>query len=864
MVFHTHTILLVCSHVTILMNCHYDENIQENLFFKEISQNHKDLIDKVIEESWIICVPRSGTFQTTSITNNDILDHILVSDIDAPSQYCCTISKKQVHVQGKQIIPKSEDLHQGKVQVLFEETFYTDNGRKYTVWCIDKPLNRKSISDANSLGSLDNLYDCVDLLWSESFGDNVLDEIHKLCDEFFLHNSNFTTQTLQVQKELIGSLYSRCLQATLKNTYLLEKIKVLHTFLDDIKLAVETCMQSFLGNKLFFSVCTCMWQEDAEFNKYIQNLPTLEFNDFNLPDELQTEICSAKCELSKINKHFTILGKVNCLKNMFRTFSRSSNQRTYVTTDDLLQIFVYLILKLPVNNWFANLTFITEFRFSSEDVSDESSFLIASLEAAIYYIKCGSVVNNTTSAEHTQCDNIRDIKQLLEINNNKSTTQINNRKLCHPLCGCSDCKTIIENGDENISSKSNDRTILHLAAFYGKLNIVECLLEEDCELNAADEHGNTALHLAAQKGHQDVLLYLIQAKAKINVQNNEGNTCLHLATNNGHESCVKAIVYSARNVDLNVPNTWGNTPLHLATKWGYLKIAVILVESGASINVTNKSKQKPIHLAHNYYILEMLEHGAAINEVKSIKKTVKFVDSEEKTSKPCCSYAVEYGVHAKSVEQQKKFDLLLKAIENNDLPLTCYYLGFSNPIVLSSANGSSCHPLCNCDKCSNLSENDLSESLPKSIEHCNVNMCNADGYTALHVAAKHGRVEILRLLLDSGALPNVRTCDTFYTPLHLACMNERLPIVRELLKCGGCSLDVQDVRGNTPLFYACLKNNIKTFELLLTHGADTNVKNNNNVTVWQEAERKMMTSILKLLRDSKKCAVEDSDNEIFS
>lgn len=843
------------------MNCKYDEDIQANPFFEDILQNHKDLIDKIIEEAWIICVPRSGTLPNSSISMNDILDHILVSDIDTPSQYCRTLSKKQVQVQDNQIISESEDLHKGKVQILFKETFYTENGGKYTVWCLDRPLNRKAVDESYTVGPLADLYDCIDLLWSESFGDDVLDQIHKLCNGFFLENSNFTIQAIQVQKELIGSLYSRCLQVTLKNTFLLEKIKLLNTFLDNVKLAVETCMQSYLGEKLFFSICSCVWQEDAEFNKYIQNLPTLEFSDFNLPSELQDEISRAKCELSKINKHFTILGKVNCLKNMFNTLSHASNQRTYITTDDLLQVFVYLILKLNVNNWIANLTFIKEFRFSSADDSDESCFLIASLEAAIYYIKSGSVINHATLRDRIKCESIEDIKQL-EINNNKPTTRISNRKLCHPLCTCINCKKIVDNADVNVSFKSNSQTILHLAVSYGKLDIAKSLIDDNFDLNASDEHGNTPLHLAAQKGHQDILLYLIHAKAKVNIQNNEGNTCLHLAVNSGHENCVKALVYCAKNVDINISNTWGNTPLHLASKWGYLNIAVVLIECGASVNVVNKSKQKPIDVAHNYYIFELLEHGAALSKVKSFIKTVKFDVPEEKTSKSC-QLDFEYGVQPKSIEQQKKFDLLLKAIENNDLPLTCFYLGFPNPTVTNVITENSCHPLCDCAKCCSSSESD-SENVTKTAEHCNVNMCNTEGYTALHVAAKYGRSEILRLLLDSGALPNVRTYDTFYTPLHLACMNERLPIVKELLKCGGCALDVQDVRGNTPLFYACLKNDIKTFELLLAHGADTYLKNNNNVTVWQEAERKMMTGILKVLRDSKKSASEDSDGEIFS
>jgi ankyrin repeat protein len=50
-------------------------------------------------------------------------------------------------------------------------------------------------------------------------------------------------------------------------------------------------------------------------------------------------------------------------------------------------------------------------------------------------------------------------------------------------------------------------------------------------------------------------------------------------------------------VDINAKDACGNTPLHEAAKFGDLKAAACLINKGAEINVTNKTKHTPLHLA---------------------------------------------------------------------------------------------------------------------------------------------------------------------------------------------------------------------------------------------------------------------------
>ncbi|KAJ8935466.1 hypothetical protein NQ314_012785 [Rhamnusium bicolor] len=807
----------------------YDENLCYNYFFKEIQDRHDDVIKKASEENWIICVPRIGSFISSDISIETILDHILVPGTE---QSYSTLSKKQLSVNNKHINIDSSHLFTRNVEILFEETFYVEKSAKYSVWCIDRPLFLKySYCDSHKITVLENLHDCIDFLWAESLGHDILDNIRRLADIFIQEHEEFESETLQTQKELVGNLYSQCLQMGLKSEVIKDKSMEDSKFLENFKISMETYMQYCVGRKLVFSVNTLQYQTDSLINKVIRNSSELQFQDLNIPDKFTQVITSARCELNKINNYISVLDKIYCLKRTFNIIFAANDtmKDVYITSDDLLQILVFLVLKLNVSNWAANLTYIKEFRFSLLDISDQNSFVITSLEAAIEFIKSNKFLEIKNASSHLSVQSIFDqitsgqITSFENVIEDKCSLEI---KLCHPLCTCDKCENLLKEcgGIASFNPKycnEKGQNLLILATILGNCTVVEFLLREGFDVNLSDCLGKTSLHYACSRGFQDILLLLINSGANVNAIDNDKNMPLHLACNSGHENCVKALIYSSGEVELNVGNFFGDTPLHLATKWGYLDIVKILLENGTSIIIQNNRNQTVLDLAPNYYVLKLLRQ---FGEEKSAKvaqgvKEISQITVEEKNVPDDCK---EHGVRPKNVEQCKKIDLLLKAIESNDLPLTYFYLGF--PCNFSEiAEKTTCHPLCNCEKCQSGQEFDY--NFPqKPSDTININTCNIEGYTPLHIAAKFGRVDILRLLLDCGALPNIRTYKTLYTPLHLACIYQRIQIVRELFKCGDCKCDAQDDQGNTPLFYACLKNDTKIVELLLCNGANCNKK----------------------------------------
>ena len=76
-------------------------------------------------------------------------------------------------------------------------------------------------------------------------------------------------------------------------------------------------------------------------------------------------------------------------------------------------------------------------------------------------------------------------------------------------------------------------TALHIAAFWGRLEVVEFLVGAGADVNATNNDGDTALHLAAWEGHLEVVEFLVGAGADVNAADDDGDTALHLAARHG-------------------------------------------------------------------------------------------------------------------------------------------------------------------------------------------------------------------------------------------------------------------------------------------------------------------------------------------
>jgi ankyrin repeat protein len=164
------------------------------------------------------------------------------------------------------------------------------------------------------------------------------------------------------------------------------------------------------------------------------------------------------------------------------------------------------------------------------------------------------------------------------------------------------------------------RTLLHSAARYGALSVIQYLIEEGADLNAKDESGNTPLHLAALHCHDKAAELIIQANPDINALNEDGDSPLFLATVYGTPKTLGLLL--SKKADKNIKDKQGNTLLHIAAVRGNIEKVREILKSGLGIETTNGAGETPLLSAVKKYENEaiigcLLDNGANIAAVDS-------------------------------------------------------------------------------------------------------------------------------------------------------------------------------------------------------------------------------------------------------
>lgn len=104
------------------------------------------------------------------------------------------------------------------------------------------------------------------------------------------------------------------------------------------------------------------------------------------------------------------------------------------------------------------------------------------------------------------------------------------------------------------------------------------------------------------------------------------------------------------------------------------------------------------------------------------------------------------------------------------------------------------------------------------------------GITPLSLAVKYDRLEIVRILMEFHADPNLSDDKTGLTPL-IHCISEDFsPETMSALIEGGADLDQKDGNGMSPLHHCMNEGKLEPLRLLLENGADPNVRDFDGVT----------------------------------
>ncbi len=136
-----------------------------------------------------------------------------------------------------------------------------------------------------------------------------------------------------------------------------------------------------------------------------------------------------------------------------------------------------------------------------------------------------------------------------------------------------------------------------------------------------------------------------------------------------------------------------------------------------------------------------------------------------------------------------------------------------------------------------------------------INVCNYQNATSLHMAAQNGYADIVQLLLENGIDKNLQTYEG-YTALHIAVQNGHTDIVQFLLE-NDIDKDIQTDEGYTALHIAAQRAYTDIVQLLLKYGVNKNACNNEGETslylATQEGHRDTTKMLLSFYADTERC-----------
>ncbi|GAB4325488.1 MAG: hypothetical protein Kow00127_18220 [Bacteroidales bacterium] len=168
----------------------------------------------------------------------------------------------------------------------------------------------------------------------------------------------------------------------------------------------------------------------------------------------------------------------------------------------------------------------------------------------------------------------------------------------------------------DINEKIMGYTSLHWAAFFGKLGIVEMLLDAGANVDEKSYFGVTPLWIAAYKGYVYIADTLIQNGAEINTTSPSGQTPLMLAAAFNDTLMTDMLLYYGADPDLRDES--GNSALNYAATFDYNQILSLLLSYGANPDLPENEGYTPLIVAiqnGNYEGAELLlQAGASVDK----------------------------------------------------------------------------------------------------------------------------------------------------------------------------------------------------------------------------------------------------------
>lgn len=231
------------------------------------------------------------------------------------------------------------------------------------------------------------------------------------------------------------------------------------------------------------------------------------------------------------------------------------------------------------------------------------------------------------------------------------------------------------------------------------------------------------------------------------------------------------------------------------------------------------NRATPVHFAainpDPYYLKTLLSVKPEFNILDGQGRTPTHYASTCSAPEPLI-YLIENGVNVKLADKVGKTPLYLAA-EVGRLANVRVILKYQSMVESGSLGGGP--PL--------LGSPDASKD--SLINHPN----SKNSYCPLHIAAANGHADVVAELLNQGADPDRTTTATYdkLTPAMLAARHGHLPVLQLLIEKGDVNIEATDKKGRTALTYAVIDGQGHIVSYLLRMGANNQVKDSSGNTL---------------------------------
>lgn len=319
---------------------------------------------------------------------------------------------------------------------------------------------------------------------------------------------------------------------------------------------------------------------------------------------------------------------------------------------------------------------------------------------------------------------------------------------------------LVAGADANWRGESG-LTVLHVASDRGDLASAKLLLSYGAKAQAIEARTRwTSLHFSVLAGRSELVVRLLVEKggANANATDAMGRTALHVAAMESAASVLDMLLEQGARTD--VQDVDGNTPLHLAAARGARQAVSTLLKGGADATIHNE-------VGRDAWEVAMISHHPGI--ARAIEERARVARIAPKTAGLASEMLDKISApKAVRIRFQKALDM--------------------GSTVLSIA----------------IAEDSVSGVRFLLAKGVDVNERDRYGYQPLHKAAERGNVDIVELLIESGAPIADTGNPARWSPLHFAAARGHADVVRELAHADG-DLNLVDGFGRTPLDISLLK-----------------------------------------------------------